>query len=190
MKPKWLCAFVGANNAGKSNVLSALELLLGHRYPTAPAMVEEDFYACDPTRPLRISASFEYDDGGWTGQELRLEFGPDPGTQEVKLRCWGEGMTGRFPGRDLRDRFPVIRLGIDRGLRQHEPRNRWTLLGRLLLEINAQFKADDERMQEFTETLDRLRDDVLGSVPAFLSSSTCCARSQPGSCTAVSMTSR
>lgn len=32
-----ITAFVGANNAGKTNILSALNLLLGSRYPTAAA---------------------------------------------------------------------------------------------------------------------------------------------------------
>jgi putative ATP-dependent endonuclease of OLD family len=168
-EPTRLCAVVGANNAGKSNVLSALDLLLGHRYPTHPALQSEDFYNCDPDNDLRVRAVFEYSEGGWDDQEMILEFGPQGGggSDELKLRAWGEGLDGRYPQRGVRDRFPLIRLGIDRGLRQHEPRNRWTLLGRLLMEINDEFKGDPARMEEFTDTLTRLRDDVLGSVPSF-----------------------
>lgn len=167
LEPTPLCAIVGANNAGKSNILSALDLLLGHRYPTHPALQDEDFFNCDPTVDLRVRAVFTYSEGNWDNQEMVLEFGPESGNDELKLRAWGDGLNGRYPSRVVRDRFPLIRLGIDRGLRQHEPRNRWTLLGRLLLEINNEFKADATRMKEFTESLARLRDDVLGAVPSF-----------------------
>lgn len=165
--PLPLCAIVGANNAGKSNILSALDLLLGHRYPTHPALQDEDFYGCDPEAELRVRAVFAYRDSGGNSQEMIIEFGPESGADELKLRVWGDGLRGQYPRRALRDEFPLIRLGIDRGLRQHEPKNRWTLLGRLLQEINEEFKADKTRMQDFANALAKLRDEVLGSVPSF-----------------------
>lgn len=167
-RPKMLCGLVGPNNAGKSNILSALELLLGYRYPTENSLTEDDFYGRDQTLPLRISAEFEYRDEGGFLVPMRIEFGPDPAREnELKLRYWGEGQAGRFPTREFRERFSFIRLDVNRGSRQQQPMNRWTLLGRLLLEINEELRGDEARMAQFEETMRTLRDDVLASVPGF-----------------------
>lgn len=39
----------GPNNAGKSNILSAIDRLLGERYPTYIEMLESDFFMRDKT---------------------------------------------------------------------------------------------------------------------------------------------
>jgi putative ATP-dependent endonuclease of the OLD family len=163
--PTRLCALVGPNNAGKSNILSALELLLGHRYPTEGSLNEEDYYLFRQDVMPRIAATIGYDDEGGYPAEVRFEFGPSG--QELKLRAWGEGYDGRYPRKEFRERFSLIRLGMDRGARQQQPSSRWTLLGRLLLEINDRFRASPERMAEFTDAMTSLRDDVLGAAEGF-----------------------
>jgi putative ATP-dependent endonuclease of OLD family len=164
-EPTALCALVGPNNAGKSNILSALELLLGHRYPTEAALNEEDHYLFDQNTMPRIAATLSYDDEGGYPAEVRFEFGPSG--QELKLRAWGEGLNGQYPRKEFRERFSLIRLGMDRGARQQMPSSRWTLLGRLLLEINDRFRASPDRMAEFTNAMTALRDDVLGAADGF-----------------------
>ena len=164
--PSRLCALIGPNNAGKSNILAGLELLLGSRYPTDASLTEDDYYRRDLTNKPRISATFAYVDEAGFDCEMRIEFGPEPGG-DLKLRYWGEGAVARYVSRELRERFGLIRLDVQRSLRQHQPTNRWTLLGRLLLEINAELQRDEARMREFTETMEQLRDNVLASVPGF-----------------------
>ena len=53
--------FIGANNVGKSNILSAMEYLLGPSYPTANRLERWDFYKGDEELPLGIELRF--DDG-------------------------------------------------------------------------------------------------------------------------------
>jgi putative ATP-dependent endonuclease of OLD family len=165
--PARLCALIGPNNAGKSNILAALEVLLGSRYPTDNILTEDDFYRRDLDNRPRISATFEYTDEGGYDSAMRIEFGPEQPNGDMKLRFWGEGQAGRCVSGELRERFSLIRLDVNRNLRQHQPRNRWTLLGRLLLEINAELRQDTERMREFEETMAQLRDNVLASIPGF-----------------------
>lgn len=166
--PAQLCALIGPNNAGKSNILSALEFLLGATYPIEARLTEDDYYRRDYDNKTRISATFAYPDEGGYQAEMRIEFGlPTPGAEEMKLRYWGEGEHGRYASRELRERFGMIRLDVNRSLRQHQPTNRWTLLGRLLLEINAELRRDPERMGEFADAMQELRDNVLASVPGF-----------------------
>jgi len=121
--PARLCALIGPNNAGKSNILAALDLLLGQRYPTDNSLTEDDFYRRDLDNKPRIAASFEYVDEGGYDAQMRIEFGPEPTTGDLKLRYWGEGEIARYVSRELRERFGLIRLDVNRNLRQHQPTN-------------------------------------------------------------------
>ena len=44
--------FVGQNNSGKTNIISALDILFGERYPTYYPLEEKDFF--DPSEPVEI----------------------------------------------------------------------------------------------------------------------------------------
>jgi predicted ATP-dependent endonuclease of OLD family len=46
------CALIGKNNVGKSNILSAIELVLGAKNPTYVALEERDYF--DPGQPIEI----------------------------------------------------------------------------------------------------------------------------------------
>mgnify|MGYP000506297808 FL=1 len=52
---------IGANNVGKSNILYAMEWLLGPTYPMANRLDRWDFYNGDEGLPIKIGLTF--DDG-------------------------------------------------------------------------------------------------------------------------------
>src|SRR5689334_11042959 len=56
--PQNLCALVGPNSSGKTNILKALNVLLGETYPTERAFSKDDFYRRDTTREIRIQVWF------------------------------------------------------------------------------------------------------------------------------------
>ncbi|MBI2042716.1 MAG: AAA family ATPase [Candidatus Nealsonbacteria bacterium] len=60
---------VGKNNAGKSNILSALGLLLGTKNPNYIKLVKEDFF--DSSKPIRIQLVL----GNFTDQDKQELFG-------------------------------------------------------------------------------------------------------------------
>lgn len=47
-------AFVGANNAGKSNILDGLSLVLGEVWPSARSIDDSDFYKLDQSKDIEI----------------------------------------------------------------------------------------------------------------------------------------
>ena len=49
----------GPNNAGKSNILSAIDRLLGEKYPTYIEMLESDYFIRLPIRRLQLPHSFQ-----------------------------------------------------------------------------------------------------------------------------------
>lgn len=71
----------GPNNAGKSNILSAIDRLLGERYPTYIEMLESDYYMRDkntyPTATImaRFSDAYYIDKRGNTYKTVAVTYG-------------------------------------------------------------------------------------------------------------------
>lgn len=57
--PGDICALIGGNNAGKSNVLKAINLVLGSSWPTTRPVSEQDFYGYDEHRDIGITIWFD-----------------------------------------------------------------------------------------------------------------------------------
>lgn len=53
-----ICAFVGPNNAGKSNILLAIQRVLGRDWVTVTSFDEADVYCRDPNLDIDLSISF------------------------------------------------------------------------------------------------------------------------------------
>jgi predicted ATP-dependent endonuclease of OLD family len=70
--------FVGKNNAGKSNIFSALNLLLGTKNPNYIKIEEADFF--DTTKPIEIDLTI----GGITGNDKNELFGLPNLTKQQK----------------------------------------------------------------------------------------------------------
>lgn len=54
-----VCALVGANNAGKSNILSAIHRVIGRDWVSVNSFDEEDVYGHDPNVDVTITVSFD-----------------------------------------------------------------------------------------------------------------------------------
>lgn len=59
IEPRSLCALIGGNNTGKSNVLKAINLLLGERWPSVRSLDDYDFYGLSTDVDLAITAWFD-----------------------------------------------------------------------------------------------------------------------------------
>jgi putative ATP-dependent endonuclease of OLD family len=57
-RPSELCALIGGNNCGKSNVLKAIDLVLGDRWPGVRSLEDKDFHGYDESREICISLWF------------------------------------------------------------------------------------------------------------------------------------
>lgn len=58
-EPSMLCALIGGNNTGKSNILRAVDLLLGERWPGVNSFDERDHYQYDVDNDINISVWFD-----------------------------------------------------------------------------------------------------------------------------------
>ena len=156
--------FIGANNVGKSNILSAMEYLLGPSYPTANRLERWDFYKGDEELPLKIALDF--DDGA------RLSF------DSIWLDSYGRekhglNLNGGYVSDEARNRYVSASIGPDRRVLDNPASSQWSLLGRMLKEFNERLSeetipSDDGReltkAEAFKRSMQKIRDHILFSI--------------------------
>lgn len=156
--------FIGANNVGKSNIMSAMEWVTGTTYPSANRLERNDFFNGDEEAPLRIALGF---DDGHT-----LSFDSSWTDWNGNIRR-GLNLDGRYVSDDKRSRYVTASVGADRRILDNPATNQWTLLGRMLKDFNSrlyQETVQDEvgnpitKADEFKRRMEVIRDDLLFSI--------------------------
>lgn len=157
--------FIGENSVGKSNIFSAIEWLLGPTYPSFNNFQREDYFRGDETLPVQVALKF--DDGHTL--EMTSEWYDYRGNSKSGLNLDRGYVTD-----DVRQKYVSASIGADRKLAENPATNRWTLMGRLLLDINKRFQAEDmedpltgEKLKKadyFKQSMREIRDNTLFSV--------------------------
>jgi putative ATP-dependent endonuclease of OLD family len=153
-----LNVFIGENGAGKSNLFEAINWLLGQNYPTFNAVTKQDHYAGDENNKIRIQLYFE------DGYLLEL----DESKEKYQFSIAKDGQYQKDIS-SLREKFCSAYVGTERRIVDYLPSDRWSLLGRILLDINKRFleeKTIDGQVKpnKLKRELDRIRDELLFSV--------------------------
>ncbi len=169
---------VGENNAGKSNIVRALQLVLGPFWPGSHAPEDHEFFSRNTSRSIKIEV--EFDPSAPLGNRFsRIEWRYDPSAQEPNyFRGFdARGREGYIRNED-RDSCICIVVEADRSLHYHlSYSSKWTLLSRLmhrfhrsltrneqvkseLEELFAQTKAKFHEIPEFKEFVDSLQNEL------------------------------
>ena len=125
--------FIGENSVGKSNIFSAIEWLLGPIYPSFNNFQREDYFRGDETLPIQVALRF--DDGHTLEMASKWLY---RGYEKSGLN-----LDRNFVSDDDRQRYVSASIGADRKLAENPATNRWTLMGRLLLDINKRFQSEE-----------------------------------------------
>ncbi|XUX00011.1 MAG: AAA family ATPase [Dehalogenimonas sp.] len=129
---------IGSNNAGKSNIMKALNLIIGETYPTK-AFDDRDFYNYDKTKVIKIEVRFDSVLSCNTNiQGFRLTF-DGSNTEYYALNSSFNVARYSYPtGREIRvtnemrDEVALLYLGLDRQASQQVKSTQWSLFGKLL----------------------------------------------------------
>ena len=95
-QPGILCALVGENNAGKSNILRALNLILGESWPSERMFSEEDFFNHDTSQDIVVEVwgdtpySFNRNGADLECHGLRITVGHYKRAVKSKGKCAGD----------------------------------------------------------------------------------------------------
>ena len=156
--------FIGANNVGKSNILSAMEYLLGPSYPTANRLERWDFYQGDEELPLKIALDFD------DGAHLSFDSTWHDGYGREKH---GLNYNGSYISDEVRSRYISASIGPDRRVLDNPASSQWSLLGRMLKEFNERLSEETissadghtvTKAEAFKQSMQEIRDQILFSI--------------------------
>jgi len=124
---------MGENNAGKSNIVKALELVLGPFWPGNHEPEDHEFFG--RTRSQAITIEIKFDTTQPLGNKYeRLIWRYDPSNQDpIYLRGIDRRGEERFVRNEDRDTCMCVVVEAERSLRHHlSYASKWTLLSRLM----------------------------------------------------------
>jgi len=125
---------VGENNAGKSNIVRALELVLGPSWPGNHEPEDHEFFGRDRSRPIEIQIEFDPTEPFGVSGCNRLVWRYDPATPERVYFCGIDGAgRERYVRTEDRDTCMCIVVEAERNLRRElSYASKWTFLSRLM----------------------------------------------------------
>jgi len=155
--PPQLCTLIGANNVGKSNILKALDVLLGEAYPTNRAFDRNDFYNFaqneikiniwfnppSPTCRCKSKETKEYEDVRAKAFYFKAFYSDE---NQIDTSFDVEGINGRlyWGNNNIRKLSPFVYIHAGRDLRRQLSISEWTLLGKILKEADREFREGEK----------------------------------------------
>lgn len=164
IEPRQLCALIGPNSCGKTNILKAIDLVLGEGWTTKAKVARELFN--DISAPINIKIELKkpvewlYFKNKKYIRTITLNMTYEP--LDCKVRLWEEYPEDKNgDGYYLNDEFKkschFIYLPSTRDLYLQMRVSNWTLLGKMMrtvYENYVEFYGDDERIKtEFKELM-------------------------------------
>lgn len=158
-------AFIGENSVGKSNIFDAINWSLGPVYPSFNSTLPQDHFMGDSSNDIKITLCFD------DGKYLQLA---ENWTDQRQNQKSGLNLSSNYITDIERQKYCSAYLGVDRSILDYSPSNRWSLMGRILLDINQMFKQQevvDENTGEihkktdiFKTEIEKIRDEILFTV--------------------------
>jgi predicted ATP-dependent endonuclease of OLD family len=157
-------AFIGPNNAGKSNIMKALNLILGEAYPTIKSFDDKDFYKYYKYNPVLIQVSFDQPlncDSKVYGFKLTYN---DNDCEYVAIDqnenelTYSSGKPIKV-SKEMKEEVALMYLSLDRQASKQVRPSQWTLYGKLLKYLNDNIEQPEK--EEFKELLENAYEEKL-----------------------------
>ena len=171
-----ICALVGPNNSGKSNILEALKRVLERDWITVNNFSEKDVFGYDSERDLQINVNFDnpieykkfkYADPtevyGFSFKYTRYKTSKNEGKRRLEQSCLNakgfapmvpqsapkKGVKPQFEPllsipMELKESVPLVYIGTRRSFSDHLPSSRYSLLRRLIEDIDEDLNKSEE----------------------------------------------
>jgi putative ATP-dependent endonuclease of OLD family len=135
-------AFIGENSVGKSNLFDAINWSLGPVYPSFNSTLPQDHFMGDTANEIEITLYFD------DGKYLQLSENWIDQKQNQKS---GLNLSANYITNIERQKYCSAYLGVDRSILDYSPSNRWSLMGRILVDINQMFRQQEVVNEETGE---------------------------------------
>lgn len=165
-EPADMTILVGANNAGKTNILSAINFLMGDRWPMPGNLLDSDFYLSDRRREIFIQLDFQ--DAPYS----RLDF--DTSRSAYILQAYDtRGVLVRGFNNEQRATLAFAYVDASRNFDRQFGVSRWTLFGQAVRFLHDDLlRSDSDRLPQLRRLLDQahslLKTDLYASFESAL----------------------
>lgn len=144
--PEDICILVGSNNAGKTNIMSAINFILGERYPMPGNLDDTDFYNRDRDNKIRIKISLDHPNYS------TIDF--DTSRTQYVLNAWDErGNLIRGFSNAHREEMAFAYVDASRNYERQFGTSRWSLFGQALRHLHQELKDNTEQLARLRTTL-------------------------------------
>lgn len=170
IEPKNLCALIGANSVGKTNILRALDLVIGEGWATKAKVARELFN--DSSQDIFIKVNFsESIDWPCYSQikkikTITLKMSLEP--LDCKVRLWenyqdGNSGNGYYMNDEFKKSCHFIFITSERQLASELRVSHWTMLGKLMRLVYEnyiiQYSGNEQNLKkDFTEKIKPAKD--------------------------------
>lgn len=162
-----LLALIGPNNAGKSNILKAINLVLGEKYPMPYSITKNDFYNENPANNIEIEIFFDTHFNSYDSEcdavRFTTSYNSSENSWDTELKARDSNtlnyQKSKLKG-DVRDRLSIIYIPASRDFaKQLEGSSAWGLFGKIKNELNNLFP--DEKKPELETKFDSIKTSLI-----------------------------
>jgi len=153
---------VGENNTGKSNIVRALDLILGEWWPGNREPDDHEFWNRAPSNgPIEICTDID----GITDRYnepikcFKWVYDQNSNDDKCKFRALTDSHGESYISKDIRDKCICILVGADRRLSyQLSYTNKWTLLSKLMRKFHEHLTQDENRVSRLKQEFESVKE--------------------------------
>jgi putative ATP-dependent endonuclease of the OLD family len=144
---------IGENNAGKSNVLRALTLVLGEMWPGSYQPEDHEFFGRSSEGvDIRIQLEVDgvYCPRGCDSEVKRIIWTYDKDADKpCEFSCEADGCGHTWMSNDVRNQLTCMTVGVERNLSyQLSYTSKWTALSKLMRRFHTRLTDDEQRVEK------------------------------------------
>jgi len=156
---------IGENNAGKSNIIRALDLVMGEMWAGTHEPDDHEYWQRDPhNSPILVRVGLT----GVYGKSFQLINGIYwKCSHDDKDKIEYKTFNSTYVNKEMLDQCTVVTLGADRRLAyQMSYTNKWTFLSKLMKRFHKCLISDEDRVRRLKESFENITD-IFEEVPEF-----------------------
>lgn len=162
---------IGENNAGKSNIVRAIDILFGQYYPKYKDFEDHDYYGRDPTNTIEIKARVSGFEGRLGRNDeyscLGFKLHATKGSEHDFTALQDDGYENPYVSNDLRQELSSIIVNAEQNLSyQLSYSSKFTLLSKVTKSFHERLTSDEERVEKLKELYEDIKSTFL-EVPEF-----------------------
>lgn len=141
---------VGENNAGKSNIIAAIDIILGEMHPKYRLIEQKDYYQRTPCN-IEIKADFGEPLGG-KYYSLTWQHDHDADDQNEFYGVDSYGKQNKYIKAEERDELSCVLISAERTLNyQLSYQTKWTMLSKLMHRFDQELQKNQEVVEELKQ---------------------------------------